>query len=374
MMDYRGRMEKSMLSILVGLWMIIRSVAAVKQPYVPAIFVFGDSIADAGNNNYIPQSKLRANFTPYGVSFFPHPTGRFTNGRTAFDFVANYLGLPFPPPFLKPKANFTRGINFASGGSGLFDSTGAESNIISLSNQVKLFEEFSSNLTRTNSFGPAQAKSYLGKSLYCIAIQGNDIAYYTANTTLQNTTTLEQFVKLMLAKFDQYVRRLYHSGARKFLVLDIPAVGCTPYSRFAGYNEDKGECVDLPSQLVIEYNNNFKNLVAQLNQNLDGATIIQLNTYNYVMDMFEKAKAYGFKDFTTACCGSGMFHAQVSCGKTKPQPVFCNDINAHLYWDGTHPTEKVYSMFSRQIWSGNSSYIYPFNLSTLVLGKNSSGH
>ncbi|XP_059064266.1 GDSL esterase/lipase 7 [Cryptomeria japonica] len=206
MMDYRGRMEKSMLSILVGLWMISRSVAAVKQPYVPAIFVFGDSIADAGNNNYIPYSKVRANFTPYGISFFPHPTGRFTNGRTAFDFVANYLGLPFPPPYLKPKANFTRGINFASGGSGLLDSTGAESNIISLSNQVKLFEEFSSNLTRTNSSGPSQAKSYLGKSLYCIAIQGNDIAYYTANTALQNTTTLEQFVKLMLAKFDQYVR------------------------------------------------------------------------------------------------------------------------------------------------------------------------
>ncbi|XP_057846499.2 GDSL esterase/lipase 7 [Cryptomeria japonica] len=373
-MDFRRRIEKSMLSILVWLWIISSSVAAKKQPYVPAMFVLGDSLADAGNNNYIPHCEVRANYTPYGVSFFPSPTGRFTNGRTAFDFITTYLGLPYLPPYLQPKADFMRGINFASGGSGLLVSTGARLNIISLSHQVEEFEHFSHMLTRTNPSGPAQAKSYLGKSLYCITIGGNDIGDYIANTTLQNTTTPQRFVRMLLANFDQYITRLYNSDARKFLVFDIPALGCAPNIRFAGYSLAKGACLNLANQLAVAYNTAFKTLVAHLNQKLDGVSIIQLNTYNYFMDIMQNAKAYGFKYTTIACCGSGMFNVQVSCGKTKPQTMFCNNTSEYVFWDGIHPTEKVNAMFSHQIWSGNSSVMYPSNLSTLILGKNSSGH
>ena len=127
---------------------------------VPAMFIFGDSLADAGTNNFIANTTAKANFPPYGETFFHHPTGRFTNGRTAFDFIgiffsylfafsqllifngcqilslddyihliffistATKLRLPFPPPYLNPQSDFSRGINFASGGSGLLDSTG----------------------------------------------------------------------------------------------------------------------------------------------------------------------------------------------------------------------------------------------------------
>jgi hypothetical protein len=50
--------------------------------------VFGDSVVDAGTNNYFP-SLLRANFKPYGAQF-GKPTGRFTNGRTYADFIGLY--------------------------------------------------------------------------------------------------------------------------------------------------------------------------------------------------------------------------------------------------------------------------------------------
>ena len=55
--------------------------------HVPAIFIFGDSLSDAGNNNYIANTTSKANFPPYGETFFHRPTGRFSNGRTAFDFI-----------------------------------------------------------------------------------------------------------------------------------------------------------------------------------------------------------------------------------------------------------------------------------------------
>lgn len=54
------------------------------HPLAPAFFVFGDSLVDSGNNNYIP-TLARANYFPYGIDF-GFPTGRFCNGRTVVDY------------------------------------------------------------------------------------------------------------------------------------------------------------------------------------------------------------------------------------------------------------------------------------------------
>ena len=53
-----------------------------------ALFVFGDSLFDVGNNNYInTTTDYQANFSPYGETFFKFPTGRFSNGRVIPDFI-----------------------------------------------------------------------------------------------------------------------------------------------------------------------------------------------------------------------------------------------------------------------------------------------
>lgn len=50
-----------------------------------ANFVFGDSLVDVGNNNYII-SLSKANYFPNGIDF-GRPTGRYTNGRTIVDII-----------------------------------------------------------------------------------------------------------------------------------------------------------------------------------------------------------------------------------------------------------------------------------------------
>lgn len=53
-----------------------------------ALFIFGDSLLDAGNNNYINTTTLdQANFLPYGETYFKFPTGRFCDGRLISDFI-----------------------------------------------------------------------------------------------------------------------------------------------------------------------------------------------------------------------------------------------------------------------------------------------
>lgn len=53
-----------------------------------ALFIFGDSLFDAGNNNYI-NTTIKANYKPYGETYFHYPTGRFSNGRLQADFIGN---------------------------------------------------------------------------------------------------------------------------------------------------------------------------------------------------------------------------------------------------------------------------------------------
>lgn len=55
---------------------------------VPALFIFGDSVVDVGNNNGIATTIVKANFPPYGRDFANHtPTGRFSNGKIAPDYI-----------------------------------------------------------------------------------------------------------------------------------------------------------------------------------------------------------------------------------------------------------------------------------------------
>ncbi|MCI26738.1 GDSL esterase/lipase, partial [Trifolium medium] len=79
----------NILCILLLHWLDLSLVISTK---VPAIIVFGDSSVDAGNNNFI-STVARSNFQPYGRDFMGgKPTGRFSNGRIATDFISEAFG------------------------------------------------------------------------------------------------------------------------------------------------------------------------------------------------------------------------------------------------------------------------------------------
>ncbi|KAM5546837.1 hypothetical protein ABKV19_001386 [Rosa sericea] len=69
-----------------------------------AVFTFGDSIMDTGNNDYII-SIAKSNFPPYGRDFVGgKPTGRFSNGKVPSDFAAEIFGVKkILPAYLDPK-------------------------------------------------------------------------------------------------------------------------------------------------------------------------------------------------------------------------------------------------------------------------------
>lgn len=69
-----------------------------------ASFIFGDSLVDAGNNNYL-STLSKANIPPNGIDFAANsgnPTGRYTNGRTIGDIVGQSSIPPILMNFLLP--------------------------------------------------------------------------------------------------------------------------------------------------------------------------------------------------------------------------------------------------------------------------------
>jgi len=67
---------------------VLRKLAAKNN--VTCLLVFGDSSVDPGNNNHLSTIN-KANYLPYGMDLNSQPTGRFSNGKLATDFIGNYL-------------------------------------------------------------------------------------------------------------------------------------------------------------------------------------------------------------------------------------------------------------------------------------------
>lgn len=60
-----------------------------------AFFVFGDSLVDSGNNNYLFTS-ARADSPPYGIDYPTHrATGRFSNGLNIPDIISTKFSFFF---------------------------------------------------------------------------------------------------------------------------------------------------------------------------------------------------------------------------------------------------------------------------------------
>lgn len=73
---------------ILGLVMALGALAPQAAEAARAFFVFGDSLVDNGNNNYLATT-ARADSPPYGIDYpTRRPTGRFSNGLNIPDFIS----------------------------------------------------------------------------------------------------------------------------------------------------------------------------------------------------------------------------------------------------------------------------------------------
>jgi hypothetical protein len=76
--------------VLMAAASLLSVVVVVDAGSSTANFIFGDSLVDAGNNDYL-DSLAKANYQPYGIDTSDHkPTGRFCNGRIVPDLMSEW--------------------------------------------------------------------------------------------------------------------------------------------------------------------------------------------------------------------------------------------------------------------------------------------
>lgn len=87
---YMALLLRLALVSLVTLGLIKVSVSASTPTEELVTFVFGDSLTEVGNNNYLQYSLAKSNYPWYGIDYKGgQATGRFTNGRTIGDIICN---------------------------------------------------------------------------------------------------------------------------------------------------------------------------------------------------------------------------------------------------------------------------------------------
>ncbi|GAA0170928.1 hypothetical protein LIER_41051 [Lithospermum erythrorhizon] len=116
--------------------------------------------------------------------------------------AAEKLGLPTSPPYLKDvNQNFPKGLSFASGGAGIFNTTndGQLERAIALTRQVEMFATVVQNMGKQQNASDVQ--KYLSKSLFVIVIGSNDLFGYFGSESKIAKTTPQQYIDMMISTF-----------------------------------------------------------------------------------------------------------------------------------------------------------------------------
>ncbi|KAL1350446.1 hypothetical protein HN51_014513 [Arachis hypogaea] len=331
-----------------------------------AFFVFGDSLVDNGNNNFLATT-ARADAPPYGIDYpTRRPTGRFSNGLNIPDFISQALGAEPTLPYLDPELNGDRllvGANFASAGIGILNDTGIQFvNIIRIYRQLQYFEEYQQRVSAL--IGSEEAQRLVNGALVLITLGGNDFVnnyYLIPYSARSRQYNLPDYVRYLISEYKKVLRRLYDIGARRVLVTGTGPLGCVPAE--LAQRSRNGECATDLQEAAALFNPQLVQIIGQLNSEIGSNIFIGANTQQMSNNFITNPTAYGFVTSKVACCGQGPYNGIGLCTVLSN---LCPNRDAYAFWDPFHPSERANSIIVQQILSGTTEYMYPFNLSTAL--------
>ncbi|KAL2333827.1 hypothetical protein Fmac_015040 [Flemingia macrophylla] len=327
---------------------------------VPAVIVFGDSIVDTGNNNYVT-TLVKCNFPPYGRDFAEgnHPTGRFSNGLVPSDIIAEKFGVkkllpPYLDPNLSPEELLT-GVSFASGGAGYDPLTAELVSVMSLSDQLEMFKEYIQKINEA--VGKNRSTTIVSKSIYIVCIGSDDIANtYSQSPFRRAQYDIPSYTDLMASEATNFLEELYKLGARRIGVFALPVLGCVPSQRTFGGGKDR-RCVDSSNQASMLFNSKLFSQMDELGKKFSDARLVYLDSYNGLLNMIQNPAKYGFEVIDRGCCGTGNIEVSILCNPFSINT--CSNSSGYIFWDSYHPTEKAYHVLSSLVLNNKIKDFFP---------------
>ncbi|KAI4327767.1 hypothetical protein L6164_020191 [Bauhinia variegata] len=322
-----------------------------KNQSVPAVIIFGDSIVDTGNNNYIP-TFMRCDFYPYGRDFKGgKSTGRFSNGKIPSDIFAEWFGVKeFLPPYLDPNLqiqDLLTGVSFASAGSGYDPLTPKLLSVISLADQLRMFKEYTKKLKEAVS--EERTAQILAQSIFILCLGSNDISvtyYLTPFRRIQYDS--DEYTSILANISLSLQQELYQLGARRIGVMNVAPVGCVSLQRtlFGGLWR---RCVKSENQLTQIFNSKLSSGMNDLRKRLPDAKLVYLDIYNAVDEIVKNPAKYGFQSAAETCCGFLNIELGLLCNMF--QVKVCKNPSEYVFWDSYHPTKRAYTVIAEEVLS-----------------------
>ncbi|VFQ76915.1 unnamed protein product [Cuscuta campestris] len=252
-------------------------------------------------NNYIP-TVGKCNFPPYGADFMAggqKPTGRFTNGKTPADLIAEELGIKeLVPPYLDPNLDpedLKTGVSFASGGTGYDPQTSEVASSVPMSRQLDYFKEYLGKLKAV--FGENETKFITDNALFLVVAGSNDIAntYFTFGLR-RLQYDVDSYTDLIVRKASTFIQELYGMGARRIGVFSQVPVGCLPAERTLG-GGGLGGCVEKYNEAAELANSKFQAEIDSLSANtLPNAKLVFIDLYNPLLQLIQNPALYGLEE------------------------------------------------------------------------------
>jgi phospholipase/lecithinase/hemolysin len=263
-----------------------------------AIYAFGDSLSDAGND-YIA--------TAGAIPGPPYVDGHFTNGQVWVQDLSASLGLGALNPSL------AGGNDFAYGGatSGTIANgvhTANASDLTGATGQISQFEALHSTANPN--------------ALYTIWIGANDLADILATHPSATAAAVE--AGSVVANVDSAIASLASVGAKNFLIVDVPNLGLVPGTIAAGPAAQAAA-----SALSAGFDTALVNSLSLA----AGANISVLDTYGLLDAIEANGAAYGFTNVTSPCLTGAVDYS----GGTVCSPTLAGQ-DQYLFWDELHPT------------------------------------
>ncbi|XP_062097966.1 GDSL esterase/lipase At4g16230-like [Humulus lupulus] len=339
-----------------------------KMMKIKGLFVFGSSLVDNGNNNFINNSLAKANYLPYGLDFPLGPSGRFTNGKNVVDLIGEKLRLPFIPAFADPSTKGRRivhGVSFASGGSGILDDTGSiAGDVISLREQIRNLEKIT--LPELEGEVGCKSKQILRDYLFVVGSGSNDYSFNYFLTGLNKRVTLQDFTTNLTLSLSHHLKKLYRLGGRRFVLMSINPIGCSPMVRIM-VQPTQNRCIQGLNLAAQLFNSHLKSLVDTIKPQMPGSTLVYVNSYKIIRDIIRNPFSKGFEEASKPCCKVASLSEGGNGVLCRREGEVCANRSNHVFFDGLHPTEAVNVQIANKAYASTlPTEVYPINIQQLA--------
>jgi phospholipase/lecithinase/hemolysin len=256
--------------------------------------VFGDSLSETGNFSIVTGGAL-----PPSPLYF---NGRFSNGQVWIEQLAVALGEPVPSPSLAGGSNFAFNAARAAG---------------------------------TSPYGTPnvalQVESYLASNggvadrddIFVIWAGANDI-FFGLGYELD-------FIPKAIESISLSIKRLHAAGARKFIVLDLPPLGQTPF-----FNPSMEASFAL-NTATTAFNSGLASELRAL-QRLPRIRISDVRVSKIFQTIARAPRVFGLRNVLDSATN---YDPVTGIGYSLVPGV---DPSRYLFWDSVHPTAKGHEL------------------------------